>query len=350
VEHGRDRLARATVQDMPPVLSVPLPLRVRPFSSAEAYTRGVSATALRSPQYRRLFHGVYACSALPLDCATWVRAAHLVVPGDATLTSLSGLHLRGIAVGPACPLRFVTTARHQVRRAGLSVSRLAALPPHDDHLASPPACWVAACASLDLVDAVTAADQLLHRRSTTLPALHAYVGQHHGPGIGQARRALRLVRERVESPRESVVRLALVLAGLPEPDCNVAIRAGGAFLARADLAYVAARLLVEYDGRQHAEDVWQWNRDLDRHDALTAAGWACVRLTAARLQRPREAVSTVHRSLVAAGCSVAAPVFGPQWTALFETTSVAGRGRANDHRRAWEGFDLRANGSAAGAS
>jgi hypothetical protein len=285
-----------------------------------------------------------------LSCAIWVRAARLVLPGDATLTSLSGLHLRGVEIGPAWPLRFVTTARHQVRREGLSVARALALPPHEHHVASAPACWVAACAQLDLVDAVTAADQLLLRGSTNLPALHAYVSGHHGPGIGPARRPLRLVRERVESPRETVVRLVLVLAGLPEPECNVTINRGGAFLARADLAYVAARLLVEYDGRQHAETASQWNRDLDRHDALTAAGWVCYRVTAARLQRPREVVRVVHQSLVRAGCRIAPPVFSPQWTALFEATSVARRGRANDHRRAWREVGLRADGSGAATS
>jgi hypothetical protein len=70
-----------------------------PFTTADAHVHGISATALRSPQYRRLFSGVYVCTGVPLDCSTWVRAARLVLPGDATVTSLSGLHLRGVTSG-----------------------------------------------------------------------------------------------------------------------------------------------------------------------------------------------------------------------------------------------------------
>jgi hypothetical protein len=101
------------------------------------------------------------------------------------------------------------------------------------------------------------------------------------------------------------------------------------------LAYVEARLLVEYDGRQHAHSTHQWNRDLDRHDALTAAGWICVRVTAARLIRPREVVDFVHRRLLQARWQVAPPVSGPVWRRLFEALPVAERGRRNDHRDVW---------------
>ena len=33
---------------------------------------------------------------------------------------------------------------------------------------------------------------------------------------------------------------------------------------RLDLSYPAIRLIVEYDGRQHAEDIEQWSSDLER--------------------------------------------------------------------------------------
>ena len=53
--------------------------------------------------------------------------------------------------------------------------------------------------------------------------------------------------------------MLLVLAGLPEPTVNFIVRsADGRIWMRFDLYYAAYGLLVEYDGRQHAENSKQW--------------------------------------------------------------------------------------------
>ena len=50
------------------------------------------------------------------------------------------------------------------------------------------------------------------------------------------------------------MRLLIVLAGLPEPTVNVIVRAeDGSWRMRFDLCYVEQRLIVEYDGRRHAD-------------------------------------------------------------------------------------------------
>jgi hypothetical protein len=314
---------------------VPESLRQRPFTLTEALAAGLTPKMLRGSRFRRLFAGVYVCADVAMDLAAWVFAARLVMPVDATLTHLSGLHARGAHVGPAWPLRFVTTEPHQIRRAGLCVSRASALPQRRSGVASVESCWLTACTDLDLVDAVMAADRLLHLGHTTLTALQSRTVAPRAPGVRPARRALALVRERVESPPETYVRLLMVLAGLPEPECNVRVGSRLAFIGRADLAYTAYRLLVEYDGRQHAETIEQWNRDLDRHDDLADATWSCIRVTGARLRHPRGLVHRVHRALVTGGYAGPPPRFGAEWVGLFETTSFARRSRVNDHRLAW---------------
>lgn len=104
--------------------------------------------------------------------------------------------------------------------------------------------------------------------------------------------------DQVESPRETYVRLLLVLAGLPQPECNVDLGSDHSYVSRADLVYLRYALIIEYDGRDHAAVVTQWNRDLDRLDEFEDARWGHVRVTAHRLKRPRDVVARVHAKLV----------------------------------------------------
>jgi hypothetical protein len=257
----------------------------------------------------------------------WIGAALLVAPADAVVSHLTGLRLRGVEVGPRWPLRFETASGCHVRRDRLHVARVDRLPPCRAGIASAEHSFVTACAGLDLLDAVIAGDRLVHLGHATPKSLAAAVQDLHGRGIRTARRAVALVRVGAESPRETHVRLMLVLAGLPEPECNVNVGTSAAFIGRGDLVYTAYRLVVEYDGRQHADVSSQWEHDLDRHDAFDASAWRTVRVTAQRLRKPREVVRGVHAKLVAQGYRGPAPVFGPEWVALFETTTAARRAR-----------------------
>ena len=73
---------------------------------------------------------------------------------------------------------------------------------------------------------------------------------------------------------ETRLRLLIVLAGLPEPQVNVIVRiAGGKWRWRFDLCYPEYKLIIEYDGRQHAYDAEQWSNDLERREWLDQEGW-----------------------------------------------------------------------------
>lgn len=110
------------------------------------------------------------------------------------------------------------------------------------------------------------------------------------------RRGLGLIRESVESPRETVMRLMIVFAHLPEPRCNQNIRsATGSFLARGDLVYSQFRILVEYDGWHHERDGRQRQGDLIRRKALVDEGWRVIIVTAEDMKSPRTVVHRVHR-------------------------------------------------------
>lgn len=133
---------------------------------------------------------------------------------------------------------------------------------------------------------VAAGDFLVGERGLlTLDDLAAEVAR--GPGRGQAalEAALSDVRAGAESPAETRLRLVLCAAGLPEPALNLTLRApDGRFVARLDLAYERSRVAVEYDGRQHAEDRAQFERDADRWHDIRAQGWVLVRILRHHLQ------------------------------------------------------------------
>lgn len=196
--------------------------------------------------------------------------------------------------------------------------RVSKLPPHRGYVATVEHNFVRTCATLDVLQAVTAGDWLLQIRGSTLPRLESYVQSYDGQGVRRARRALALVRERVESPRETRLRVALVLAGLPTPTCNQNLGSDTEPIGRVDLVFVGFRVIVEYDGDQHRTDWRQWNRDIDRLEAFGDAGYVVVRVTAQRMRQPREVVQRVYDKLCAAGYRGPAPTYGQEWRQLFE--------------------------------
>jgi hypothetical protein len=171
---------------------------------------------------------------------------------------------------------------------------------------------------------VTAGDHLHHGQVTTGGVLAA-VGGYRGRGALRARRAAGLVGRGVDSPRESELRLCLVLAGLPEPACNPLIGGPRLPVGRADLVYLELRVVLEYEGDQHRTDVRQWNRDIERQEQLSAEGWIVVRTTAERMSRPRSVVARVLQALRQAGYAGPDRVFTPDWLSLFPSTVRSAR-------------------------
>ena len=81
---------------------------------------------------------------------------------------------------------------------------------------------------------------------------------------------------------ETRLRMLMVLAGLPEPVVNhIEYGSNGAWAKRFDLCYPDLLLIIEYDGRQHAEDDRQWARDIERREELDIDGWRLIVVRAA---------------------------------------------------------------------
>jgi very-short-patch-repair endonuclease len=98
--------------------------------------------------------------------------------------------------------------------------------------------------------------------------------------------------ERAESPMETRLRWLLVEAGLrPQVQTELSV-------ARADLYFPTARLVVEYDGGNHRDRLVEDDR---RQNALIDAGFRLLRYTASDVyQRSEMIVTQVRRALTRA--------------------------------------------------
>ncbi|TDK25397.1 hypothetical protein E2F48_09015 [Arthrobacter crusticola] len=99
-------------------------------------------------------------------------------------------------------------------------------------------------------------------------------------GVRTAGAALPLLRVGCDSAPETMLRLALVRAGLPEPVLGwvVADEAGG-HTVWPDLAYPEYMVAIQYDGAHHFERGRQ-ELDIARNEATVRAGWTQVIITA----------------------------------------------------------------------
>ena len=121
------------------------------------------------------------------------------------------------------------------------------------------------------------------------------------PGKVLARSTLDWLDPGAESPQESRLRVVLREAGLPRPRVNAVIRDAGAHpVARGDLVFDEAMLVVEYDGADHLTPERQ-RRDAERRANLQALGWMVLELNRYDLVDSRRAVAKVRAALLARG-------------------------------------------------
>lgn len=137
-----------------------------------------------------------------------------------------------------------------------------------------------------------------------LDELAAALSRGRWDGMPGLRRALPLIREDSWSPQETATRVALVRAGLPEPDLNRDVfDARGSFLGCLDLVWPRWKVAVEYHGQQHAIT---YASDIERVERLRAAGWVVIQVTRVLASRPSELTARVAQSLVSRGWRPAA--------------------------------------------
>ncbi|PJJ65455.1 DUF559 domain-containing protein [Compostimonas suwonensis] len=314
---------------MPRRTPLPPALALTPFTTARAHTHGVGETRLRGGDLARPYHGVRAPGAAasgdPLQdaCSAYTtRMRPTAFFSHDTAARLWGLPLPTrfdpggelhVAVGwPRRAPAGRGIVGHALKDAAVTVRQR-----HGFRVVDPVSAWLSLGASLSPDDLVAVGDALVldpvvvdpaidplsERPWATIAELQRRLDGFTGRGRRVLREALPLIREGSESRPESILRLTLGRAGLPEPEVNAEVHDGsGRFVGRGDLVYRAWKVVVEYDGDQHRTDSRQYDRDQSRVESFFLAGWTLVRVRKTALFRETATtVSRVHRALTARG-------------------------------------------------
>jgi hypothetical protein len=120
-------------------------------------------------------------------------------------------------------------------------------------------------------------------------------------GVVRARACAPLLSPLAQSRPESILRYWLVTSDLPDPEPQVAVLdRWGQEVAHGDLGYSHWKVVLEYEGRQHA-DAEQFRRDVDRYSLMGAGGWLVLRFAGQHLAGPRTVVERTRGALVSRG-------------------------------------------------
>ena len=114
----------------------------------------------------------------------------------------------------------------------------------------------------------------------------------------QLLRALDLMRPTVDSPPETDLRLWAIAVGLPEPEIHPRIYCSliNRFV-EPDMGFRDSQLALEYEGDHHRWSKAQWDRDIERDDALRHEGWTVLKVTSRTNYQRLEAKIRNHLSL-----------------------------------------------------
>jgi hypothetical protein len=296
---------------MPHPRPLPEQLLTHPFTRTEALALGVTDKRLRSSDIVRLGHGLYASNTAPLSWPpgyeapghglgpTALAAVQRQYPGSffshATAAHVFKLPLPDPILADRDVHLTWPPASSRAQRSGVCSHRNRLLPPDRVcfrrlALTSPARTMVdlASDERLCFEDLLVIADAIVNRPyrqgqridGLDTPAGLAAAVDRAGrtPGVRRARRVLERVRVGADSPQETRVRMALVDAGLPEPELQVKGDPADRWSPEADLGYRELKIAIQYDGKHHRTREQQAT-DAYRDEWFQRHGWLVVRLT-----------------------------------------------------------------------
>lgn len=268
-----------------------------PFTLGEAQSLGVSRDNLRSREFIGVSRNLYRPASWQFELWQAARALCVVTPG-AWISHTTAARLHKLILPPwlsesnalhlSKPRRLPGT-----RRSGIVGHTVVTLPDEVEsidelRISTRARTWLDLARTLPLKELVCMGDQLIRiprpefegrsRPYATLEQLRAMVNRHKNlQGIARAREALELMRVGADSGPETLMRLAMLDAGLPEPELQLKLW-DGVKGPSADAGYRAWRIALQYDGAHHLDEA-QRRSDRRRDKAFRAAGWTVLVFT-----------------------------------------------------------------------
>lgn len=297
----------------------------RPFTYAAGRTAGLTPGQLRGPRFRRIFHGVYVSASARRQRLEGVEGALLLFDCNRYASHASAARVYDLPLPERLTEEHVSVFQRKDRRevAGicchLAPSRGSTREVQGLLVSAPWLLFLELAAHLDLVELVVIGDAMARAGLATPEELVAQAALHTGDHAVLARRAASYVRREVDSPMETRLRMLIVLAGLPEPVVNFKVYyEDGRVRYRFDLSYPDLRLIVEYDGRQHRDDLDQWDHDNERDDWFDNNDWRIVKVFSRGIYRePERTLERVRSALASRGCRSLPVRFDEGWRQYF---------------------------------
>jgi hypothetical protein len=285
------------------------------FVGSHAMAEGfLTKRQLESAPYRRVLHNVYAEPGLVHDHRLKALAAALLMPAEGAIGGRSAAAWFGapfasaadpvlVVVPPGCPWNGPHGVR--VHKTRLRTDEIWTDEDGVRLTTARRTAWDIATLEPTLT-AVALIDGMLHDgRShdgglTEAALAQEFLGRRGQWGSRRAIALLPLVDGRAMSPPESKVRVVCRLAGLPPAVPQFEVFDGGVFLGQVDLAWPEAKLVVEYEGAYHFDEI-QIRKDDHRYERLVAAGWRVIRLSSADLHDLDAVVERIRAVLAELG-------------------------------------------------
>lgn len=302
-----------------------LPLETtRPFTRADAVRAGIDPKILRTSRFRRIFRGVLISNDVPDSPLVRAEAALLIHPPTAFASHTTAARIFGLPV-PVDPREHVSVLSDRDRRRRPEICNHVTSSDHQVlvhrglRISHPFRMFVELAGMLSLVDLVVVGDALVRVFRVPPRRLVEACEESTDWYAAAARTAARYVRDGVDSPMETRLRMLIVLAGLPQPTVNHKLFDDlGRVRRRLDLSYPELRLVIEYDGRQHIEREVNWESDLDRREELDEGEWRILVVTAKGIYRePERTLERIRRQLVARGARGVPRSFADDWRRFF---------------------------------
>jgi hypothetical protein len=266
------------------------------LSRAQALASSTTAAGLQhrlrpGGPWQRLLPGVYLTSTGAPTAEQLQVAAMLYAGRQSLVTGPAALAFHGIRGATSAKIdvlvpasssvtsrRFVVT--HRTRRMPTQWAQDLAI-----RYALPARAIADAVSELDrLSDARTVVAGGVQRGLCTVRQLADELAQRHDAGDALFRRVLAEVAAGIRSAPEAELRELITSSGLPTPLYNPDLYLNGRFLARPDAWWPQAGVAVEVDSKEWHLSPADWQRTLQRHRRMTAAGILVIHVTPAELR------------------------------------------------------------------